>query len=142
MNLFSYEFYALWAVSILLYYTVARNHQWFLLLLMSLVFYTYSISKAPVILLLVSILTYGGVAAITHIRKRKEISESKRKRLKWPIEGICIAALIVGSTTDWFALLGNSYFTLKAISYLNDVDRDERSFEPNFFFYLLYIYLT
>lgn len=139
MNLFSYEFYTLWAVSILLYYTVARNHQWFLLLLMSLVFYASSISKAPVILLLVSVLTYGGAAAITHIRKRKEISERKLSQLKWLIAGVCIAAMIIGSTTDWFALLGNSYFTLKAISYLNDVDRDERGFEPNYFFYLLYL---
>ncbi|MBD5549665.1 MAG: MBOAT family protein [Lachnospiraceae bacterium] len=36
-------------------------------------------------------------------------------------------------------MLGNSYFTLKAISYLYDVERDERNCERNFLFYLLYL---
>mgnify|MGYP002508642588 CR=1 FL=1 len=139
MNIFSYEFFTLWTVSILLYYTVARNHQWLLLLPVSLIFYTYSISKVPVILFLVSVLTYAGAVTIIYARKKKEISENKLRWFKWIIEGICILALVTGSTTEWFAMLGNSYFTLKAISYLNDVDRDEKSFEPNFFFYLLYL---
>ena len=109
-----------------------------LLLLMSFTFYVYSISKAPMVLIFVSILTYMGAIWIV-VGKRKEISKNKLEWVKRLITGICIVALVVGSTTNWFAMLGNSYFSLKAISYLIDVDRNEKNCEKNFFFYLLYL---
>lgn len=139
MNIFSHNFFLLWAVSILLYYTIARRRQWVLLLVMSLVFYAYSITKAPVVLLLVSALTYAGALWIAGAGAKKERSEKKIKLVRRLITCVCIIALISGSTTSWFAMLGNSYFTLKAISYLADADRDAKNCERNYFFYLLYL---
>ena len=42
MSIFSYPFFALWAVCAVLYYTIAGKYQWLLLLGMSLVFYGYT----------------------------------------------------------------------------------------------------
>lgn len=139
MNIFSYHFFVLWAAGVVLYYTIARKHQWLLLLCVSLVFYTYTITKVPVVLLLVSLLTYTGAVWITDTRERKRRPEKMLQRVKWVIAAACIVVLIVNSTTKWFFMLGNSYFTLKAISYLYDVERDEKNCERNFFFYLLYL---
>lgn len=139
MNIFSHNFFLLWAVSVTLYYTIAKRRQWLLLLFMSFAFYAYSIKKVPVVLLVVSVLTYAGTLWITKAEKKKEQSEKKIKLVRRLIIGICIAALIIGSTTNWFAMLGNSYFTLKAISYLIDADRDVKDCESNYFFYLLYL---
>lgn len=138
MNIFSHGFFILWTISIVLYYTIAKKCQWILLLFMSLAFYMFSITKAPVVLLLVSILTYAGALWIIE-GKKKEISEKKIRLARKGITGICIAALLAGSAASWFAMLGNSYFTLKAISYLIDTDRDEKNCERNYFFYLLYL---
>lgn len=121
-----------------MYYTIARRYQWLLLLCMSLVFYTYSITKVPVVLILVSILTYCGAVWIADGKYRGR-SEKTIQRVKQVIAAACIIFLIANSTTKWFFMLGNSYFTLKAISYLYDVDRDEKSYERNFLFYLLYL---
>ncbi len=139
MNIFSYNFYLLWVVSIFLYYTIAKHHQWLLLLLMSFVFYAYSITKAPVVLLTVSVSTYAGTLWITEEGNKKDLSKKKLKLAKRLIIAICITVLIVGSTTSWFAMLGNSYFTLKAISYFVDADRDAKNCEKNYLFYLLYL---
>ncbi|MEH2955796.1 MBOAT family O-acyltransferase [Candidatus Merdisoma sp. JLR.KK011] len=139
MNIFSHGFFLLWIISIILYYTIARRCQWLILLFMSLAFYAYSITKAPVVLLLVSVLTYSGALWITEAGKKKEVPKKKVKLVRRLITGICIAALIAGSAAGWFAMLGNSYFTLKAISYLNDADRDAENCERNYFFYLLYL---
>ena len=75
MSIFSYPFFALWAVCAVLYYTIAGNHQWLLLLGMSLVFYGYSVMRVPVILILVSTVTYLGAVWITYARKNKKASE-------------------------------------------------------------------
>lgn len=137
MNLFSYNFFALWGISLIIYYTFAKRKKWLLLLFMSLVFYAYSITKVPVVLFIVSVITYFCATWIAD--SVNVLPGRKRKWCKWVVECACIAALVVGSTTNRFAMLGNSYFTLKAISYLNDVDRDENNCEKNFFWYLLYL---
>lgn len=121
-----------------MHYTIARKHQWLLLLSVSLLFYLYSITKFPVVLLLVSFLTYGGAVWIIREREKGK-SEKTIKRVKLLIAAICIAVLIANSAAKWFFMLGNSYFTLKAISYLYDVERDEKTCEKNFLFYLLYL---
>lgn len=139
MSIFSYPFFALWAVCAVLYYTIAGNHQWLLLLGMSLVFYGYSVMRVPVILILVSTVTYLGAVWITYARKNKKASEKTIKRCRRGITALCVAALLAGPVTGWFVLLGNSYFILKAISYLMDTDRDETVCEKNYFFYLLYL---
>lgn len=139
MNIFSHDFFFLWTAGIMLYYTIAKHRQWILLLFMSIAFYVYSVTEVPVVLLLVSILTYTGALWITESGKKKEQSEKKIRLARRFITGICIAALIAGSAAGWFAMLGNSYFTLKAISYLNDADRDAQNCERNYFFYLLYL---
>ena len=139
MSIFSYPFFALWAVCAVLYYTIAGNHQWLLLLGMSLVFYGYSVMRVPVILILVSTVTYLGAVWITYARKNKKASEKTIKRCRRGITALCVAALLAGPATGWFVLLGNSYFILKAISYLMDTDRDETVCEKNYFFYLLYL---
>lgn len=139
MSIFSYTFFVLWAVSIILYYTIARGRQWHLLFIMSLVFYGCSITKAPFALIFVSIITYSGAAWIVNARKGGKISERTIKWCRWVISGLSLSVLVIGPVTGWFAMLGNSYFTLKAVSYLTDVDRDETNYERNFFFYLLYL---
>ena len=139
MSIFSYSFFALWIICVIAYYTIARSHQWFLLFIMSLVFYACSITKAPFALIFVSIITYSGAVWCVHARKSGKISEKAIKYCRWIISGLSISVLVIGPITDWFAMLGNSYFTLKAISYLIDADRNEKNCERNFFFYLLYL---
>jgi len=138
MNVFSYHFFVLWLVSLILYYTIAGSRQWMLLLLMSLIFYVYSITKVPVVLISISLLTYIGAVAIVRERKKTETAEAGLKWFRRFISGACIVILMTGSVTNWFALLGNSYFTLKAISYLNDAEREGKC-EKNYWFYLLYL---
>lgn len=139
MSIFSYHFFIIWAAGVFLYYTIAGKHQWLLLLGMSLIFYGYSITKIPVVLITVSLVTYMGAYRITLMRKYGTESEKTIQRVKWWAAAACIIVLVVNATTKWFFMLGNSYFTLKAVSYLFDVERDEKNYEKNFLFYLLYL---
>lgn len=132
MNIFSYEFFIFWAVGLVLYYTVAKKWQWQVLTLASVVFYALSINKIPVVLLVVWPVSYLGCAFIAKNRNKR----GKAVFILTLI--ICIAALITGRTTHLFALLGNSYFVLKAIGCVIDVYR-EADYEKNIFKYLNYL---
>lgn len=140
MDIFSYAFFVLWAAGILLYYIIAKHNQWLVLLILSLIFYGYALTKVPVVLITVSILTYAAALWITDMDKiPRHFEKMTRGGVKWFISCICIGLLFISSASDWFFKLGNSYFTLKAISYLHDAERDERNCERNFLFYLLYL---
>lgn len=69
MDIFSYAFFVLWAAGILLYYIIAKHNQWLVLLILSLIFYGYALTKVPVVLITVSILTYAAALWITDMDK-------------------------------------------------------------------------
>lgn len=140
MNIFSFPFFILWILCLAGYYTVAGNCQWMILLIMSFVFYAGSVTKVPAVLILVLVSTYVGGRWIAYGRTENgRIPEKVIRWVKWMVVCLCIITLIPWPATGWFAMLGNSYFTLKAVSYICDVDRDEKNCEKNPLFYLLYL---
>lgn len=132
MAVFSYEFFIMWILTVILFYTVARKWQWQLLLIVSCLFYARSVTGVPWILFLVWGITYfAGI----YVSRHKNISG---KTVCYAAVMICAAALMLGRLTSVFVLLGNSYFTLKAIGYVIDVYRGKAP-EKNLFRYLLYL---
>lgn len=139
MGVFSYDFIFLLVTTLCVYYTVGQRFQWQILLAASAVFYFLNMQKIPLVLVSVSGITYCGALVLERIRRTKGFSSRTADSLRRMISGFCILLLILGRQTDLFALLGNSYFTLRAISYLVDVDRDPGKRETNYFKYLLFL---
>lgn len=132
MEIYSYSYFAIWLISLIIYYSFGKRWQWQVLSLTSIVIYVLSIQKVPLVLIMVSLVSYSGGCILTkNMNKRGKIYRNLSII-------ICIVLLILGRTTDYFALLGNSYFTLKAIGYLLDVYRGKKV-ETNFFKYLLFL---
>lgn len=133
MNIFSYGFFLLWGISLVLYYFVDNRWQWKILAISSVVFYVLSVDKFPGVLLIVWLTAFLGAKWI-------ECNRTNRKGKLFFIlaESMCVGALFFGRTTNIAALLGNSYFVLKAIGYIIDVYREDKS-EKNPFKYLLYL---
>lgn len=133
MSLFSYEFFIFWIVTFALFYLIKGTRQWWVLLAASLYFYVRMSSSFPLILLLVSVTTYLGA--------RYYESGHQKKNLIRLLVILNIGYLVLGRTTGLFAMLGNSYFTLKAIGYLIEVEREQtkviRSY-PRFLLYLIF----
>lgn len=77
MDIFSYVFFILWIVGILLYYSIAKGKQWIILLTLSLIFYGYALTRIPIVLLAVSILTYGAAVCIADMDKASEWAEKR-----------------------------------------------------------------
>lgn len=134
MRVFSYDFFVLWGLTALLFYTVARRWQWQILAIASVLFYIASVDKVPWILLAVWLVTYCGAR---YADSHKGDNKSKIVFVLTVI--ISLSALILGRATSFFALLGNSYFTLKAIGYAIDVYYRGERHEENIFKYLLYL---
>lgn len=132
MAVFSYEFFIMWILAVILFYTVARRWQWQLLLIVSCLFYARSVTGVPWILFLVWGITF--LAGI-QVNKHRDVWG---KAVCYAAVVICTAALMLGRLTSVFVLLGNSYFTLKAIGYVIDVYRGKDP-ERNPFRYLLYL---
>lgn len=147
MSLFSYEFFIFWAVALLLYYGGERclrvlksqqdsfegNSQWLVLLAASLYFYARMCNRFPLVLLLVSVTTFAGV----------KWYESGHRRKGWiyALVLLNLLYLVLGRETGLVAILGNSYFTLKAIGYVIEVEREQtKSFSnyPRMLLYLIY----
>lgn len=141
MNIFSSTFFLLWIVGVALFYTVFRKFQWPLLLCISIALYTVSIQRFPIVLIVVSLLTYLSSVFIHRHKGKSDTTDKRLKVLKNVIVISCIVILAVGRTTSWFEVLGNSYFTLKAIGYLIDCERYEGEdyYEKNIFFYIFYL---
>lgn len=59
MQLISYSFMILWAISFALYYLVPKKMQWYVLLAASVLFYTVGLKGFPLNLLLTGLTTYG-----------------------------------------------------------------------------------
>lgn len=133
MSLFSYEFFIFWIVSLLLFYMVKGKMQWIVLLAASIYFYVRMVNAFPLVLLLVSVTTFAGVLYYE--------AGHKSKNLVRLIVFLNLIYLVLGRTTGFFAILGNSYFTLKAIGYVVEVEREQakpiRNF-PKFLLYLIY----
>lgn len=101
--------------------------------LSSVLFYALSVDKFPGVLLAAWLTTFLGAKWIECNRANK-----KQKIIFVFTVTMCVGALFFGRMTNIVALLGNSYFILKAIGYMIDVHREDES-EKNPFRYLLYL---
>lgn len=131
MSLFSYEFFIFWIVTLLLFYMVKGTRQWIVLLTASIYFYVRMTNAFPLVLLLVSVTTFCGILYYE--------AGHKKKKLIRLIVLLNLVYLVLGRTTGLFAILGNSYFTLKAIGYAVEVEREQTKPIKNFFRFLLYL---
>ncbi len=134
MAVFSYHFFALWLITLFLYYTVFKKRQWELLTLASLYFYIVSVDRIPFVLFLVWLISYFGAKFINDNR----VTAIKAKRILVVCIVMSVLALFAGRNSTLIAVLGNSYFVLKAIGYDIDVWR-ETDYEDNIFRYLLFL---
>ena len=142
MDIISLSFFLLWVVGIVLYYSICKSHQWKLLLAVSVFFYAISLRSVPVVLFFVATVTFGVARYIHESRKKPlEVDDRVLRHLRNIAVVTCVIMLLIGRNTSWFATLGNSYFTLKAIGYLVDSERynSDEYYENNFLFYLLYL---
>lgn len=132
MNVFSYEFFFLWAITLLLYFTIGKHWQWQLLLVVSAYFYLRAVAEIPWILLVVWVGTY---LAGKYVDVHKDL---KGKIVCLSAIILCVICLFIGRVSSLIVTVGNSYFILKAIGYLVDIYRGKKS-EGNIFKYLLYL---
>ena len=132
MRVFSYEFFCMWVIALILFYSVGCKFQWQVITVASIFFYCYAIDKIPMVLIIVWLSTFFMALYIEKNRNRFN------KILLYIIIVICIIVLVVGRATNIFVLLGNSYFTLKAISYVIDTERGSPA-EKNILKYLLFL---
>lgn len=140
MQVFSCEFLLLWGTILLLFYVKKGKRQWVFLLVGSLYFYIRCISAPPIVLVVVSISSYVISCLIQSERfKQRENAEIIKKQLKWMSILINLSCLVFGRVTNVVALLGNSYFTLKAIGYVIDVERGNEEPAESYFKFLLYL---
>lgn len=88
MQLISYAFVALWALTFALYYLVPAKYQWYILLGASVLFYVVGLRGLPVNLLLTGITTYGcGIYLRDNLAREKSetgqcADKESRKALK------------------------------------------------------------
>ena len=88
MQLISYSFVVLWAITFALYYLVPKKLQWYVLLVASVLFYTIGLRGFPLNLLLTGLTTYGcGLWLRRNIGQEKEeaarcTDKESRKALK------------------------------------------------------------
>lgn len=78
MDIFSYAFFILWIMGILLYYSIAKGKQWIVLLTLSLIFYGYALTNVPIVLIVVCILTYAAAIYIADVDKAPELLSGKK----------------------------------------------------------------
>ncbi len=155
----SYEFIGFLLITLLLYYVIPKKApKWPVLLIMSLLFYALNGIPALGFILGTSVtvfLTGIGIEALK-TRQREEIKgkgditkeEKDEIRKRWNFKrnllltvciGLNIGALAFVKVGSLIAVLGISYYTLRAIGYLVDINRNTVKPERNFFKFLLYI---
>ncbi len=154
----SYEFIGFMAVTLVLYYLIPKRAQWMLLLTASAVFYAlngvtalfWTVGTGLTVhfsALLLDKLIKDGKAALkeNEALTKEEKAGIRRKyanRRNLTIV-LCltvnIGALAFVKVSGLFAVLGISYYTLRAIGYLMDVNRGTVKAERNFFRFMLYL---
>lgn len=73
MQLLSYSFMILWAMTFALYYLVPKKMQWYVLLMSSVLFYVIGLGGFPINLLLTGVTTYGcGICLERRLAQEKE----------------------------------------------------------------------
>ncbi len=154
----SYEFIGFLLVTLLLYFSVPKKWQWQFLLLASLVFYALNGVRAIVFIIGTGITVYAGALAVGKLREdgkravkadetlTKEEKDAIKKRYAHKrdlVIALCVAvnigALVFVKASGLLAVLGISYYTLRAIGYLVDVNRNTIRAERDPFRFLLYI---
>ncbi len=155
----SYEFIAFLLITLLLYYAVPKKApKWPVLLIMSLVFYGLNGVHALGFILGTSVTVFCTGLGIESLKERqrneikgkgditKEEKDGIRKR--WNLRrnllltvciGLNIGAMAFVKIGNPIAVLGISYYTLRAVGYLVDINRNTVKPERNFCKFLLYI---
>lgn len=152
-------------ISLILYYTIFRKHQWMVLLLASAVFYLYNDWKYAVFMVFTIVVTYCGARQIEKIsdtqkatitenkavwssEEKKQYKASMKKKklvLVSIISAICFVILMGFKCTKFvpgFSLilpLGISFYTFQSVGYLVDVYRGNFKAEKNFLHYCLFV---
>lgn len=157
----SLSFLLLLAVLVPLYFVLPRRLQPYLLLVGSVVFYTFAGWRALIVLLILTAVTYATGRVMGHVLERqnatleahradgswdKAARKAYRARMQrrvrvWLAVGVCLdAALLLTfklslpthlGAIGWTMPLGLSFVTLAAIGYLFDVAREQVCCERN-----------
>ncbi len=161
MQFYSLLDLCLLAAMLLLYYTVFRDRQWFVLLGASIFFYVFFGNYFGVLVLATSFSIWlGGVllnrfeTSYKQQKKQEGLSRDDKKALKkrlqhkkrWVLAaeliinlGILAACKYMGLRFDNFILpLGISFYTFQALSYFFDIYNNKYGYEPNYFHFLLF----
>ena len=131
---FKFEFITIWIIALILYYSICKKLQWEILLAISVVFIYLNVTGFPWVLLIVFFITYTTAVWIWCTRKSVIKKEKTIKTIRVISNTICIIVMLFARTSGLLSLFGNSYFTLKAVGYIIDVDNDEDKCERNPFF--------
>ncbi len=157
----SYEFLGFVLVLILLYYLLPKKAQWPLLLIGSLLFYAYSGPKFLIYIVITTFTVYFAGMLTDKDRKRteayvkankealtkedKKAYKDKHKKVRNAYLLICLSInllILLGLKLNIVSLavpLGISFYTLRAIGYLVDVNRGKYEAEKNPLKFMLFI---
>ncbi|MBQ7636595.1 MAG: MBOAT family protein [Lachnospiraceae bacterium] len=155
----SYEFIGFLLITLILYYVVPKKApKWPVLLIMSLLFYALNGVGALAFIIGTAAVMFFGALGLERlqeeqqdkIRENGELTKEEKKEIrkrygfkKNLLITVCVAinvgALAFVKIGSLIAVLGISYYTLRAIGYLVDVNRKTVKAERNFFKFLLYI---
>ncbi len=154
----SYEFIGFLLVTLIVYFAVPKKWQWRFLLMASLVFYALNGVRSIGFILGTGISIYVGALVVERLKetgkKALKADETLTKEEKDKIKksyavkrnlviALCIiinlGALVFVKASGLLAVLGISYYTLRAIGYHVDVNRNTVRAERDPFKFLLYI---
>ncbi len=156
MSLSTFLYLTFFFLTTLVYYILPRNIRWIWLLIASYLFCVYASPTFALVLMLVTIIAYGGGLLIGRTGSRKYklhwlllsvfltiIPLFVAKYLNFSINIIEDAARLLGGSIDWpvFEILlplGISFYTFQALSYLVDIHNDVLKPEKNFARFALY----
>lgn len=155
----SYQFFIFLPLVLLFYFIIPGKWRTVWLLLVSYLFYCRFHPKYMIVLLAVTVISYG---AGLFMESLPEGDPHKKRIVLWTGVGTALAVLVVFKYTDFileningvlglakqepvslpFSLVmpaGVSYFTFQIISYLSDVYHGKAPAEKNFLTYALYV---
>lgn len=138
----SISFFSLIIISLGLYYVIPPKYRWCVLLLSSIVFYSYSSKRALLLTIAIAFFSYWMAIIIEKMDKGKKKTAiiAIAVIILVSVLGFCKIAGHIKSLEGRFIVpLGISYFSLSIIGYLLDVYWKKDSAEKNLGHYLTFV---